>query len=97
MPKHPVHERKYCDTILSTKQSSRSSTRCRVAGTGADESILVTMEMLLPVHYHDDVMSIVRDMFLLILMIVVLDHRDVHPFCWRSGVEPRAWAWWWWL
>ena len=44
------------------------------------------MEMLLPVHYHDDVMSIVRDMFLLILMIVVLDHRDVHPFCWRSVV-----------
>ena len=77
MPKHPVHERKYCDTILSTKQSSRSSTRCRVAGTGADESILVTMEMLLPVHYHDDVMSIVRDMFLLILMIVVLDHTGM--------------------
>ena len=41
------------------------------------------MEMLLPVHYHDDVMSIVRDMFLLILMIVVLDHR------WEMGVPKK--------
>ena len=55
------------------------------------------------IHHHDDVMKhIVRVSPLERVRLVPSDsddrcarsHRDVHPFCWRSGVEPRVWAWW---